>query len=230
MSLTYNSFITSLSNMLVVPSTDANFLTAIPNIIDDNEGRIYRDLDFLATISSTLISGSTTSRTITLSTAQNWQVVESMNVVYATTSGADMKAPLPQVARDYLDIVYPQTTAASSTTRPTCYAMLTNLTFLLGPACGASSMSIEVIGTIRPAALDSTNTETYLTQNYSELFLAGACMFGAAYLKNFGAVTDDPKSGMTWEAHYRSLLDGIVTEEQRRKTQGLSVTSKEPKG
>ena len=50
MSLTYATFVSSLANMLVIPATDTNYLAVIPNVIDDAEQRIYRELDLLATI------------------------------------------------------------------------------------------------------------------------------------------------------------------------------------
>ena len=44
MTLTYSSYVTDLANLLVVPPTDANYLTVLSNIIDDTEQRIYREL------------------------------------------------------------------------------------------------------------------------------------------------------------------------------------------
>ena len=50
MSLTYSTFVSSLANMLVIDPTDTNYLAALPNVIDDAEQRIYRELDLLSTI------------------------------------------------------------------------------------------------------------------------------------------------------------------------------------
>ena len=38
--LTYNTFTTSLANMIVVPVNDPAYVTALPNIIDDAEQRL----------------------------------------------------------------------------------------------------------------------------------------------------------------------------------------------
>lgn len=222
--LTYTSFVDSLANLLVVPSTDANFLTVLPNIIDDSEGRIYRECDFLRAITrtSTLVC-STTVRNVSLSTDVTWIVVESVNVL--STAGA--RIPLPQVSRDYVDAVYPQETSSSSGITPSVFAMLTDQTFLVGPPAG-QPLSLEVVGTVRPAALSSANSSTYLTQQFSDLFLTAACAYGAAYLKNFGAATDDPRSGVTWAQAFQNTMQGVMVEEQRKKSQGPAWTPKSP--
>ncbi len=224
MSLTYSSFVTSLANMLVLPSTDANYLTFIPNCIDDAEGRIYRDCDFLRTITrtSTLVC-STATRNVSLSTDVTWVVVESVNVF----SSAGRRTPLPQVSRDFIDAVYPDDTSTATGTTPNCFAMFTDQTLTVGPPAD-TPLTVEVIGTTRPTALSSTNSSTYLTQNFADLFLTAACMYGAAYLKNFGAATDDPRSGVSWAAAYQNTLQGALTEEQRKKSQGPAWTPKSP--
>jgi hypothetical protein len=50
MSLTYNTFVTSLANLIVVSPVDVGYVTALPNIIDDAEQRLYRELDLLSTV------------------------------------------------------------------------------------------------------------------------------------------------------------------------------------
>ena len=81
--LTYSTFVTDLANLLVVPSTDANYQTVLGNIIDDSEQRIYRDLDLLNTrftdSTGTLTTGS---RSFTLPSSINTFVVdERINVL-----------------------------------------------------------------------------------------------------------------------------------------------------
>lgn len=224
MSLTYGSFVTSLANLLVVPSTDADFLTVLPNVIEDAEGRIYRDCDFLRTITktSTLVC-STSTRNVSLSSDVTWVVVESVNLL----SSLNVRTPLPQVSRDYIDAVWPADTSTGATTTPQNFAMFTDQVLTLGPPSG-SPLNLEVIGTTRPAALSSTNSSTYLTQQFADLFLSAACMFGAAYLKNFGAATDDPRSGLSWATAYQNTLAGVMTEENRKKSQGPAWTPKSP--
>ena len=47
MSLTYSSYVTSMANLMVVPTTDPAFQTMLPNMIDDAELRCYRALNLL---------------------------------------------------------------------------------------------------------------------------------------------------------------------------------------
>ena len=49
MSYNYSGYVTDLANLLVVPQNDPGFMTALPNIIDDAEQRIYRELNLLST-------------------------------------------------------------------------------------------------------------------------------------------------------------------------------------
>lgn len=50
MSYNYTQFVASLATMLVLPGSNADFQQVLPNIIDDGEQRIYRELDLLTTI------------------------------------------------------------------------------------------------------------------------------------------------------------------------------------
>lgn len=47
MSYNYTQYVQDLANLLVVPSTDPNFLVVLPNIIDDAEQKIKERLDEL---------------------------------------------------------------------------------------------------------------------------------------------------------------------------------------
>jgi len=81
-SLTYSTFVTSLANLISVEPTDPGYLTALPNIIDDAEQRLYRELDLLSTMvtaTGLLTSGS---RKFTLpTTSGTFVVVEEFNVI-----------------------------------------------------------------------------------------------------------------------------------------------------
>ena len=91
MSLNWTTFTTSLANMLVVPVNDTGFVTALSNIVDDAENRIYRDLDLLQTIvRNSSLALSAGNRNFTLPTASSpfsgpFVVTEDINVI--TPSG-----------------------------------------------------------------------------------------------------------------------------------------------
>ena len=57
MSLTYDQYVTQISNLCVIGSTDANFETMLPGMIDYAEQRIYRELDLLQTVVRNADSG-----------------------------------------------------------------------------------------------------------------------------------------------------------------------------
>ena len=49
MSYTYATYTAALAELMVMPSTDPNFVAIEPSIIDYAEQRIYRELDLLGT-------------------------------------------------------------------------------------------------------------------------------------------------------------------------------------
>ena len=230
MALTYATFITSLANMLVIPPTDANYLAFIPNVIDDSEQRIYRELDLLSTIvrdqSGTLTANS---RNFTLPQSNGQFVVtESMNV-FTPVSLTTYRNQLIPVSREWMDAVYPDEEAAvcCGPSVPKYYAMITDQSIIVGPPPDQNYI-MEVVGTIRPVPLSQTNTTTYLTLYLPDLFLAEALIFGYGYLKNFGAAGDDPQGSVTWNAHYKDLWQSANTEEQRKRYASQAWTPKQP--
>ena len=58
MAYTYSSFVSALSTETGIPALDANFQAALPQLIDDAEQRIYRDLDLVST--SVAVNGTAT--------------------------------------------------------------------------------------------------------------------------------------------------------------------------
>lgn len=225
MSLTYATFVTSLANMLVLPAANAEYLQAIPNIIDDAEQRLYRELDLLDTIVRDT-SGTLTPNSRNFTFPQHFVVSEAINVMYNNGAVTTRKQLIP-ASRDFIDAVYGTETASSETALPDYYAMITDQTIILGPSPGAAYV-VEVIGTVRPTPLSATNTSTYLTLYLPDLFLAEALVFGYGYLKDYGAMTDDPKASASWEAHYQALMNSANTEENRKKYASQAWTSKSP--
>jgi hypothetical protein len=90
-------------------------------------------------------------------------------------------------------VVYPTATSSSSTAIPLYFAMVTDQTFIVGPPAGIT-YNLEVTATVRPTALSSSNTTTYLTDKLPDLFIAASMVFANAYLKNFAATADDPQA------------------------------------
>jgi len=225
MALTYSQYVTDLANMLVVPQTDPNFVTVLPNIIDDSEQRIYRELDLLSTIVRDS-SGTLTANSRSFTFPQHFVVSESLNVF--TPSGTTMnRYQLVPTSREFLDALWPNETAATTPSVPQYYAMITDQQIIVGPPPDAN-YSIEVVGTVRPTPLSVSNPTTYLTLYLPDLFFAASLVFAAGYLQNYGAMVDNPQQAMSWETHYKTLLESANVEENRKKYAAQAWSPKQP--
>lgn len=225
MSYNYTQYVANLANTLVVPSTDPNYLQELPNIIDDAEQRIYRELDLLATVIRDQTAALTAnSRNFTF--PQHMIVCESLN--YFTPAGQTTnRFPLTPATREFIDSIYGNEASTSASDVPIYYAMITDQTIIVGPAPG-SAYTMEVVGTIRPPPLSATNTTTYLTNYLPDLFFAASLVFGYGYLQNFGAMTDNPQAAVAWEGHYQALKASADVEELRKKYQTHAWSPKFP--
>lgn len=225
MSYNYSQYIIDLANLLVVPTTDPNFQIVLSNIIDDAEQRIYRELDLLTTIirdsSSTLTANS---RNFTF--PQHFVVSESINV-YTPSGTTTSRKQLVPVTREWMDAVWGNEISTATPSVPQYYAMITDQTIIVGPPPDAG-YTMEVVGTIRPTPLSSTNTTTYLTLYLPDLFLAASMVFGSAYQLNFNTMGDNPQQASGWEDHYQKLLASANIEENRKKYAAQAWTPKQP--
>lgn len=214
--------------MLVIPTTDADFVGILPSIIDYAEQRIYRELDLLSTVvrdqSSTL---TTNSRNFTLPSGQGRFVTTQGVNVFTPVGTTTTRNQLTPQTRDYIDAAWPSETAASASTVPSSFAMITDQTIIVGSPPGAG-FTVEIIGTIRPAPLSVSNPNTFLTDYLPDLFMAASIVFGSGYQKNFGAQADDPKMAVSWETQYQSLKASAMVEELRKKWQSVAWSSQSP--
>lgn len=219
MAYTYATFLAEFAAMLEYDTDDAIFLAMLPGAIRYAEERIYREIDLAAEVkrdsTGALIAGN---RAFTLPTGQgNFRVVKGVNVITpaGTAASAGKRNPLVAVSRDGLDALWPDDAANQGL--PQLYAVLDNNTILVGPSPDAA-YTVEVVGVIRPEALSTTNASTYLTATYPDLFFAAAMIHGAAFKRNFGAQSEDPKMALSWEAQYQTLKASALAEEGRRET------------
>lgn len=231
MSLTYTTYVTALSTLLIIESSETNFVAILPDIIDYAEQRIYRELDLAATVvRDSSASLTANNRTFTLPSAQGrFVVVNGINVVtpVGSTPANGTRTPLIPCSRDAIDLFWPSETAASASTVPAKFAMITDQIVIVGPPPGAG-YNVEVVGTIRPAALSVSNTTTVLSTYFPDLFFAASMVFASGYTKNFGSQSDDPKMAMSWEAQYQTLKSSAAIEEARKKFQGSQWSSMAP--
>lgn len=226
----YTQYVSDLSTMLVIPPTNADFLNAIPMIIDDAEQRIYRELDLLTTIIRNS-AGTTTANNRLFQFPTHFVVSENINVFTpaGNTTGLTGRRALIPTSREWMDFVYPDDMACGccGESVPEYYAMLTDQTILLGPPPDAV-YTIEVIGTIRPTPLSAANPTTYLTQYLPDLFMAESLIFGFGYLQDFGSMSDNPQASVSWNSHYQDLWQSAMVEESRKKYGSQGWTPKQP--
>lgn len=221
MSLTYDSYVAQVSNLMVIPSTDANFQIMLPGMIDYAEQRMYRELNLLDT---QIIDGSgfflPNSRTFNLPTTQGtFLVVQGVNAITPTSltpATGGIRTPLSPISMGLLNFLYPSEVAASSAAVPNYYAMTDQDTIAVGPSPG-SSLNVEVIGTFRPTPLSSGNSSTFLTQTLPDVFIAASMVFGFGYMRDFGGTTDNPQASESWEKQYKTLVTSAGMEEIRKK-------------
>ena len=231
MSYNYNTWLSSFSNNLVIPPSDANFMTMVPNAIDDAEQRMYRELDLLDTVVRDYSTAFTTgTRTFNLPASLGTFVV--VNSIYAitpagqTTADAGTRNPLTPASRDWLDYTFPSSTASGI---PQYFAMTTQTSIVVGP-WPDQAYQAGVVGTIRPTPLGPTNLTTILTVYFPDLWMAATMVFGAAYQQNFGGAgaVDNPQMPMTWESHYKTLIQSAQIEQARARFVAQGWSSKQP--
>lgn len=226
MSLNYTTYVAQIANIMSVQSTTPQFQTMLPGMIDYAEQRIYRELDLLNTVvrdsSSAFTAGS---RNFTLPTTVNgpFVTVQGINVITPIVGPPDSNTrnPLQITVRDYLDAVWNSYTGASL---PKFFAMIDQFNIIVGPWPVAPYV-VEVIGTIRPNPLSSSNTTTFLTNYLPDLFIAASMIFATGYQRDFGAQADNPAQGASWENQYEKLFASANAEELRKKFAGPGWTS-----
>lgn len=216
--LTYTSYVNVLAIEMAVPSSDENFQAILPTIITNAELRNYRDLDILdATERDSSATFALSTRNFTLpSTNGTFIVCEQLNVITpagTTNPDAGTRNPLIPVSINTLDFLWP---SASGSTLPVYYSMFDQDVAIVGPFPD-QAYTVEVVGTVRPPSLSTSVTTTPLSVFFPDVFLAASMVEAAAFQRNFGAMADDPKMAVSWEAHYQSLLKSAATEEARKK-------------
>ena len=228
--LTYNQYVTQLANLAVVETTDTNFQTLLPQCITYAENRIYRDLDLLSTV--TPVSGfscAVASRQITWPLDQ-FVTVQEINIITpvgVSDPNAGTRVTLRPVTKFFLDTVYPSPTAVGV---PIYMAMMNQNTALVGPWPDAN-YSAEIVGTVRPDSLSTTNTTTFVSLYLPDLFLMASMVFVSGYQRDFAlgaSQPNDPGMPINYETQYQTLLKSAGVEEARKKFEAGGWTSMSP--
>lgn len=233
--MNYSQIVTALAQLVVVPEADTNFQAILPSTFAYADGRIYRELDMLvANVRDATASTAALDRNFILpTTLGTFLIVDGINVITPAGTAPDSgtRTPLTPVSRDVLDFIWPSTVGASV---PEMFAYISQDTYstpsqtqvLLGPWPN-SAYRLEVIGKIQPAVLSSSNANTYLSDNLSDLYIAACMIYLSGWQRNFGAQADDPRASQSWETQYATLRDSAATFEARKRWSGASWTSKQ---
>jgi hypothetical protein len=228
----YNTYVDNLANFLVISSTDVNYQNALPNIIDDAEQRIYRELDLFHTLGFTLtttaLSNPYVATPSTMTDANSLTggrtvVVERVGI-YTPVGTFDVVNHLMPMSFEALSFLYPSSIGSGL---PQFWAPFSQDAIYLGPWPDAV-YDIEFDATFRPTELSASNVTTVLTAYFPDLFMAASLVMSAGYMKNFGSMADDPKAAMSWEQHYQTLMQSAQTEEARKKLTSQGWSPKQP--
>lgn len=217
MALTYSSYITDMAGLLSISPESA--LTGQTDLVEAMiayaEMRIYRELDFLATVEEAT-TGDLTPGTRTVAVPGNIFIVNSASLITpaSTAANAGRRNPMQRVSMEFLNFVWPD---AADTGVPSWYAMQDNETIVLAPT-PAAAYRVCCLGIFRPEPLSSTNTTTFLTEQCPDMFIAASAIWGfGGLLSNFGGQSDNPQAAQSWEQQYQNLRAGVDMENLRSK-------------
>lgn len=228
--LTYATYVTQIATLAVVPESDTAFVTILPQMITYAENRMYRDLDFLSTVTTNDTYTTTAGTPFASFTLADFITLQQINVITPageTVPNSGTRNPLLPATKEFLNLVYP---SSSSAALPEYFAMFTQDTdnvVLFGP-WPDDTYTLELVGTYRPASLSSVNTTTFIGTYLPDLLIMASMIYVSGYQRNFGRANDDPQMAVTYESQYKALLQGATVEEARKKFQSSAWTSMSP--
>ena len=228
--LWYDNYITQIANLLVIPSTDANFQVMTPGMISYAENRLYRELDLVAASVTDYGQMTANSRDITFPTNfGDYVVVDNFNVLYpvGTTSSNGTRSPLVATTPDVIDAIWPSNTGDTGV--PRFWAIIDSSHAIVGPS-PAAAYAFEIRGQQVPTPLSSANSSTPLTSLFPDLMVAASMVFASGYQRDFSAQGDNPAQGNSWETQYQILIKSAATQEARKQyqAQGWTANSDSP--
>ena len=227
--LTYSTYVQQIATMAVVSTSDPNFQTIIPSMIDYAELRIQRDLDFLSTQISNTSNTFTVNNNILSIPTSTFIVLQTFEV----TDSNGNSNPLLPVTKEYIQNVYGTGSTAGV---PQYFAVyggdtattgLTSQNILVGPKPDYA-YALRLTGTVRSQPLSATNTSTFISTYLPDLFIMASMIYISAYQRNFGRLNDDPQMAQTYESQYQALKAGALIEENRKKFEAAAWTSYSP--
>jgi len=222
----YDEVVSQLKTMLNVEMNDedANFTRIIPGMFLYADGRIYREIKFLAQKITQPVTLIAMNREFLL--PPNVRVLRAINVMtpVGPITLQSKRNPLERISVEMLDFIWPQ--ASYQPTLPQKYAVLGVTTAVSDPVPDIvysvrvmptpdKAYSAELLGDIRPDPLAPENPQTFLSVYYPELFISACMVYGSGYQRDYGAQSDDPAKAVSWEAQYQTLKQGVLDQVAR---------------
>jgi hypothetical protein len=253
--MNYDEITGTLLVLAAIPrnSEDSNYERILPAAFLYADGRIYRELNFLATDITQEVTLISNERDFVL--PPDVLTVHYINV--CTPAGpitsSTKRRELERVSESALNMFWPNPGFKRSL--PKKYAIIGqrrlgfNLPSPLPPTTQPlpplfqpelfshvvrfmptpdRAYMAEVNGGVQPQPLSQTNPETYLSVRYPELFIACCMVFITGYQRDYGAMADDPQRAVSWEGQYTKLKDGIALEAGMQRGEGPRWTSYQP--
>ena len=159
--MTYAEYVATLATMVVISSSNTDFVTVLPSAIDYAEGRCYRDLDLInLTVRDSSASTGANDRNFTLPTSiGTFQIVDEVAVITpaGTAPEAGTRNVLIPVSQAVIDTIFPSITGAGV---PEMFAYISQSAIsdqkniLFGPWPSAA-YRVEVTGKIQWTPLSS---------------------------------------------------------------------------
>lgn len=227
-----------LCEMSIAPAyslTDVpDFANTLPNAITYAEGRIYRACTFLAQrVQNAAFSTVAGSREVDFSAASPLILVpEGVALITptATLPAAGIRQAFDETSLDVIDLMWPQesiTLSPAAVQSGRMWALKDDHTLVLAPTPDAIYKA-EITALVQPLALSATVTQTYLSKVYSDLLINAGMVYLSGFLRDYGAQSEDPRTGASWESQYKALESGVMSEEQRRRGQGTGWSPNAP--
>jgi hypothetical protein len=146
----------------------------------------------------------------------------------STTTNPDLcaRVPLLPATKEFLDAVYGSSFTANRAA-PKYFVPFNETLFFVGPVPD-QAYPVEVVGTYRPNSLSSSNTSTFISLYLPDIFIMASMIYISAYQRNFGRQSDDPAMAQSYESQYKTLLQGAIVEEARKKFDAAGWSSQSP--
>ena len=255
--MNYDEIMTTLMTLAAVPlnAEDDKFQRIIPATFLYADGRIYRELSFLATDVTQPVTLVANERETLLPA----DVVHVRSIDVCTPVGPitrnSRRHPLERISPEALRMFWPQPSFKPGV--PKKYAIVgvrPPLEVLpQPPQIGTQPLppnfaserfvyavhlmpspdrayTAEVFAGVQPKVLSQSNPETFLSVYYSELFIAACMVFITGYQRDYGAASDDPQRAVSWEGNYKVLRESIALEAAMQRGEGPGFTALPPAG